>query len=293
MSKIIVPKNLKGKELTKFLVSNKEALIDQKKMIIKETDDGLSGMNFIVPKTDKADGIVKVKSMADVKKAVGAKDDQQLSTLEVEVVCNACWWCDSDMDVLLPDSSKKTIAARKGMIPHLHDHIHKLDAQLGDVQDVWLEDIPLRELGLDMDGKTQCILMKTILIRNYNEKVFDMYAAGKVQQHSIGLRYMQIELAINDEESEKEFDFWNKFYPSVINKDFVDEAGYFFPVREIMLLENSGVLFGSNQLTPTRNSGKSNSATTAKATALSDESDEKIVDGVWDYKTALLTTKFI
>lgn len=292
MSKIIVPKNLKGKELTKFLISNKEALIDQKKSFIKKTDDGLSAFNFLVPDQEDNGKIAKVKSLSDV--ATKAATKAPSSTLEVEVVCNACWWCDSDMDVLLPDSSKKTIAARKGLIPHLHDHIHMLDAQLGDVQDVWLEDVPLKELGLDMSGKTQCILMKTLLIRDYNQKIFDQYAAGKVNQHSIGLRYVQIELAINDEESEKEFDFWNKFYPSIINKDFVDEAGYFFPVREIMLLENSGVLFGSNQLTPTRNSKSINSSTTAKESALSNESEqEDIVDGVWDYKTALLTTKFI
>jgi hypothetical protein len=289
MSKIIIPKNLNGKELTKFLIEHKEALIDQKKSLIKKTDDGLSSMSIILPSATDKTKMVKVKALTEDDEPDGNDDN----TLEVEVVCNACWWCDSDMDVLLTDSSKKTIAARKGLIPHLHDHVHMLDAQLGDVQDVYLEDVPLKELGLSMSGKTQCIIMKTLLQQDYNPKVFALYKAGKVQQHSIGLRYVQIELAINDEESEKEFDFWNKFYPSIINKDVVDEAGYFFPVREIMLLENSAVLFGSNSLTPTRNNGKSNSKTAAKASALENESAEEIVDGEWDFKTALLTTKFV
>lgn len=281
MSKIIVPKNLKGKELTKFLINNKEALIDQKKALIKKTDDGLSAFNYITKEVGKDNAEKVIKAAAPPPQANNA------TTLEVEVVCNACWWCDSDMDVLLPDSSKKTIAARKGLIPHLHDHVHMLDAMLGDVQDIWLEDVSLSELGLNQQGKTQCIMMETLLLRDYNPKVFDLYKAGKVNQHSIGLRYVQIELAINDEDSEKEYDFWQKFYPSIINKDTVDEAGYFFPVREIMLLENSAVLFGSNQLTPTRNR---NSKSTAKASALTEESATK---DAWDYRVALLTSKII
>lgn len=264
-------------------MNNKEALIDQKKSLIKKTDDGLSSLSYISKTVDKEACIKEIKAAAPPPQAESA------TTLEVEVVCNACWWCDSDMDVLLPDSAKKTISSRKGLIPHLHDHVHMLDAMLGDVQDVWLEDVPLKELGVDQSGKVQCVLMKTNLLRDYNPKVFDLYKAGKINQHSIGLRYVNIELAINDEESEKEFDFWNKFYPSIINKDVVDEAGYFFPVREYMLIENSAVLFGSNRLTPTRNAGNGKSA----AKGIAPEAPSAIVDDVWDFETALLTTKFL
>jgi len=88
-------------------------------------------------------------------------------------------------------------------------------------------------------------------MKDYNEKVFNQYKMGRVNQHSIGLQYLQLELAINDEESEKEFDFWNKYYDQIINKEEADKKGFFWVVQEIRLIENSAVLFGSNEATPT------------------------------------------
>jgi len=88
-------------------------------------------------------------------------------------------------------------------------------------------------------------------MRSYNEKIYNQYKLEKINQHSIGLQYVKISLCINDEDSEKEYDFWNKYYPQVINKEVVDQRGYFWVVTEIKLLENSCVLFGSNELTPT------------------------------------------
>ncbi len=77
------------------------------------------------------------------------------------------------------------------------------------------------------------------------------YKEGRINQHSIGLQYLDLELAINDEESEKEFDFWNKYFDQIINKEKAEELGFFWVVKEIRLLENSAVLFGSNEITPT------------------------------------------
>jgi hypothetical protein len=109
----------------------------------------------------------------------------------------------------------------------------------------------LTDLGLNQSGSTQVLIFETDVMASYNEKIFNQYKLKKINQHSIGLQYVKISLCINDKDSEKEYDFWNKYYPQVINKEVVDQRGYFWVVTEIKLLENSCVLFGSNELTPT------------------------------------------
>jgi hypothetical protein len=155
------------------------------------------------------------------------------------------------MDVLLRDNAKRSIKERLGMIEHIHDHIWEVGAILGDVVNIYYEDVPLKELGIDQTGKAQCLIFETDIRKEYNEKIYNLYRTGKIKQHSIGLFYVTLELAINDPDYEKEIDFWNKYYDQVINKEVVDESGYFWVVSEIKLMENSAVLFGSNILTPT------------------------------------------
>jgi hypothetical protein len=239
MKKIIIAEELTGKELYHFLIEHKAELIAQKKSLIKNTEP----MSY--------DPVLFQVKGAEVVKAASSEIAADATSVRVKVVANAAMWCDSAMDVLLPDCWKKTIKERKGMIPHLHDHIHTIEAEVGDVASIYSEDISLRELGLRVDGSTQCLIFETDIKKAYNEKVFNKYAAGKVKQHSIGLQYGKIELAINDKESEKEFDFWNKYIDKVINREFVESRGFFWVVPEIKLLENSAVLFGANQLTPT------------------------------------------
>jgi hypothetical protein len=74
---------------------------------------------------------------------------------------------------------------------------------------------------------------------------------GKVNQHSIGLQYVKLSLAINDEDYKEEFEVWNKYNEQIINKDKAEANGFFWAVQEIKLIENSAVLFGSNEITPT------------------------------------------
>jgi len=93
--------------------------------------------------------------------------------------------------------------------------------------------------------------MVTDIKQKYDEKIFALYSDLKVRQHSIGMQYVQLELCLNDENYKEEFASWNKYYKSIINKDAVDSKGFFWYVTEIKLYENSAVLFGANELTPT------------------------------------------
>lgn len=174
-----------------------------------------------------------------------------MDVLRVKVVANTANWIDSHSDMLLPGCWDKSINERKNLIPHLHDHVHQLDAKVGEVQDIFGSTLSFSELGIQGLGTTQALIFITDVMKSYNEQVFNQYKAGKINQHSIGLQYTKLDLAINDPESEKEFDFWEKYYPQVINKDVADTQGFFWVVQEIKLLENSAVLFGSNIITPT------------------------------------------
>lgn len=237
--KIEIDENLKGKELFAFLMANKGELIAQKKALPKFADPiSYSPVYYNV----KGDDATKT-TIGDIA--------QDATTIRVKVVANTSMWCDSQMDVLLKDSAKKSISEGLGR-KHLHDHIYQLNAQVGDVVGVYYQDISLSELGVKGGiGSAQALIYETDIQASYNRLVFNLYKSGKVDQHSIGLQYMRIDLAINDKDSEKEYDFWNKHINDVINKEVVIDKGYFWLVQEYKLLENSAVLFGANRLTPT------------------------------------------
>jgi len=235
--RIEIPKFETKSELYGWLKTNKANLIAEKKSMPITAE----AVSF---------GVSKVHSKTFATKA-NAPVHEDIETLRVKVVANTANWIDSHYDMLVPDSAKKSISERKKTIHHLHDHIHRIDAKVGEVVDIILQDLSFSELGIEGEGSTQGIVFITDIKKSYNEKVFLQYKEGRINQHSIGLQYLDLELAINDEESEKEFDFWNKYFDQIINKEKAEELGFFWVVKEIRLLENSAVLFGSNEITPT------------------------------------------
>lgn len=241
--KVLIDENLRGKSLYDFLVQNKSTLILQKKASIKTTD-----AVYFSP------SLFNIKGDSTEKTDIGNVPDEA-TKVRVKIVANACLWMDSQKDVLLRDSSKKTIKDGNGRL-HLKDHTYKLEAEVGDVVNVYLQDVSLTELGLKKSGTTQCIIYESDVQKSYDEKVFTKYKKGKINQHSIGLRYADLKMAINDEDYKEEFANWNAYIDQVINRDEAEESGYFWIVPEIKLVEVSAVLAGANILTPTLSVGK-------------------------------------
>ena len=235
--RIDIPKFTEKKELFDYLKANKTDLISKKKSMAIESDVVSLGVSS-VQKTGIA-----------VKMNDAVKED--VDVLRVKVVANTSGWMDSHSDVLLANSWSKTISERKQFIPHLHDHKHEIGAKVGEVVDIYASDLSYAELGIKGMGTTQALVFVTDIMKSYNEQVFNQYKAGKINQHSIGLQYVKIALAINDEDYKEEFEVWNKYSDSVINKDKAEMNGFFWAVQEIKLIENSAVLFGSNEITPT------------------------------------------
>ncbi len=242
MSRPTIPHDLTGKALIDYLVANKGSILAAKKaMPIKFSD-------VVVCKTSFVD---RAEKSAGGKLFLPAKDAEDTGAIRVKVIANTAWWCDSQMDVLTDSCWNKSIADKGNNIPHIHDHEYKSTSHVGDVRNVYGQQIPWSQLGVLHEGTTTALVFETDIRKDYNEQVYKFYRNGKINQHSIGLQYVSIGLAVNDKEHADEYALWEKYIHKVPNKSVAEEAGYFYFVPEIRLLENSCVLYGANSLTPT------------------------------------------
>jgi len=233
---------LKGNQLFDHLCQYKSEIIELKK---KEV---IKSVPLIVD--SKAEYFKKSTSYVKTKNTKGEENNDP-NGLDVKVVANTTNWADSYLDVLVRGAYDETIQKDAARMVQLHDHIHKLTAKIGNVKDVKAEDVSLQELGLAMLGSTQALVFYNEIRREYNEQIFKMYEMNAVNQHSIGFRYQELLLAVNNPDYKDEYANWEMYYKDIINKSTVDERGYFWAVPKVKIYENSAVLFGANELTPT------------------------------------------
>lgn len=245
--RVEVPKFATQKDLFSYLKANKSDIVKKKcAMPIKA-----ESFSHVVTHDGK---ISKVKSIKANKVATSNEVDE-VGELSVTVIANTAYWCDSQMDVLLPDCWKKTIKERgvqgKDMIYHLKDHEQETGGIVGYPTNIYSKEFTLQDLGINKLGATQCLLMDSVVKEELDDKVFQLYWDKKIKQHSIGMQYISLDLCINDPQSADEYyQRWVKYSPLVINTEAII-GGYFWVVSEIKLFEISAVLFGSNEITPT------------------------------------------
>lgn len=217
------------------IVKNKAELISLKKAQIKTVNGGLTN----VSKEFALKGVFK---------------DNELS-LDRTIVGNTYLWMDSHDDVHAKNVFSKSIKENKSIF-HLHDHEFKLTSKVGEPKSVYEKEISWSDLGVNKEGSTQALLMDTEILKDYNPQIFDAYKTNKINQHSVGMVYVKIDLAVNDAEYEDEYKAWSDNIDSIGNKEVAEEKGYFWLVREAKLIEISAVLMGSNELTPTMQENK-------------------------------------
>ena len=212
------------------VVKNKAEIISLKKAEVKTVKGGLTS----VSKTSAIKGVFK---------------DSELS-LQRTIVGNTYLWMDSHDDVHAKNIFSKSIQETKNIF-HLHDHEFKITAKVGEPLKVYEQNISWKDLGVEKEGSTQALLMDTEIIKDYNSQVFTEYKNNKINQHSVGMVYVKIDLAVNDPEYEDEYKVWSDNIDSIGNQEKAEKKGYFWLVREAKLIEISAVLMGSNELTPT------------------------------------------
>ena len=219
----------------KELVKNKADIIALKKAEIKTVKGGLSYVTL--NKNVATKGIYK------------NNEDK----LERTIVGNTYLWMDSHDDVHSKNVFKKSIAERKSSIFHLHDHEFKITSKIGEPKDIYEKNISWKDLGVNKEGETQALFMDSEILKEYNLQTFNGYKSDTINQHSVGMQYIKIDLAVNDDEYDDEYKVWSDNIDSIGNKEKAEDMGYFWLVREAKLIEISAVLLGSNELTPTLN----------------------------------------
>jgi len=214
------------------MVSKKSELIAIKKATNKLVQGGMSAL---LPN--------------QITKGVFSNSD---NAIKRTIIGNTYLWMDSHDDVHAKGVFKKSISERKDIF-HLHDHEYKLTAKVGEPIKIYEDAINWKDLGVDKSGETQALFMDSEIFKGYNERIFNDYLSSKINQHSVGMGYVQIDLAVNDEEFEEEYKLFNSVIDLLGNKQQALDKGYFWYVKEAKLFEISAVLMGSNSLTPTIN----------------------------------------
>jgi hypothetical protein len=173
------------------------------------------------------------------------------SSIKRTLIGNTYNWMDSHDDVHVDNTFNKSIGERVGKIWHLHDHEQKITAKVGIPEKIYEQEVKWTDLGISKSGTTTALFMDSNILKDYNSLMFNEYKSGNVDQHSVGMYYVKVELALNDKDSVEEYKVWNQYINNLGNKKKAEEKGYFWAVKEAKLIEISAVLQGSNELTPT------------------------------------------
>lgn len=223
---------------------HKAFLYHQKKSIIKTAD---------------AVDYFPIVGVPHLGKSISAKelnkdilDPSVISTLKMSLAINTTNLLDSHSDVHLPGLWNKSLKETKSRY-HLQEHQMKFDKIITEEVKASAKMISWKDLGADYAGDTQVLLYEVSIQKERNPFMFEQYAKGYVKNHSVGMRYGKIYLALNSDSrwDEEEKATWDKYIDQVANKDAAEAQGYFWAVTEAREIEGSAVPLGSNPITPT------------------------------------------
>lgn len=244
MKKLVIKHFDDNKEQLKWLHDNREEIKAQRQAMIKEAD-GFSFMSFAIDEKGerlKADEI-----------------PMEATKLKIRAIINTTGLFDSHKDVHIPGIWKKSLSESK-IFYLVNQHAFNYDGILSDDVKASMINYSWAELGFkSIEGETQALVFDAILdldspyIKDSpeNRKVYNLYKAGKVRNHSVQMRYVKDFFCINSDSYPDEKENWDKYYKYVANKEEVDNYNYFFAVTEAKIIEGSAVVRGSNWVTPT------------------------------------------
>lgn len=231
------------KELFKFMTDNRDSILAQKKAVKKEAE-----CPVIVPAV-----IVHDKPLSANKADTNPADYSKAESLKVVCIINTTNYLDNHGDVHIPGLWNRSIQNNKAIL-HVQEHesrsFEKIIASGKDLK-VYTKTYTWKELGYDYEGTTEALVFESTILSKRNAFMLAQYANGWVQNHSVGMFYVKMDFAVNDEDYPNEYDAWKKYYPHIANKEVADERGYFFYVLEAKCVEGSAVPLGSNSATPT------------------------------------------
>ncbi len=225
-------------ELFDFLRENKSLLKKEKRASIKYADAISCSMVTVAD-----DGTVsKAEALAE----------EPTGTLAVSVVINTTNLLDSHGDVHIPGIWKKSLKENKSIL-FLQEHVMTFDHIISDKIAASAQTIDWKELGYKFPGSTQALVFAAQIEKQRNPFMYDQYAKGYVRNHSVGMQYINYDLAMN---SDSKYDVdekarWDKYIDQVANREAAEDKGWFWVVTEAKIIEGSAVPLGSNYATPT------------------------------------------
>jgi len=226
-------------EMFKAIVENKLGIKALKKSTVKFTE----GFSCLLSDNETIKGIV-------------SKANEQVegnpTEIRVRVVMNTTNVLDSHGDVHIDGIWKRTLQ-HSNIKLHLQEHRRDFDKVISSTAKAYTKNLMLEDLGSELKGETQALIFDSVVTASRNPLMFEQYKNGWVNNHSVGMGYVDFVVCINSEEkwAKEEKENWDKYYPMIANKESADADGYFWAVLEAKLIEGSAVLFGSNWVTPT------------------------------------------
>lgn len=236
---ITIPSFARKQDLFVFLKKHKDEIIAAKKYSNKEAD----AFYYSVPLVNEKGEAIKTDSSAAEKP----------TTIKASVVINTTNIMDSHGDVHIPGLWAKSVKESKGFYL-LQEHKMQFDKIISEKAKPSLKTMSWSELGYpEYNGFTQALIFDAEIKAERNPFMFDQYAKGYVNNHSVGMRYVNLFLCLNstDKYDKEEKGHWDKYINDVANKEDAIEAGYFWAVTEAKIIEGSAVVRGSNYATPT------------------------------------------
>jgi len=220
--------------------------MDQTRFIKKNLDD----LNIAKKSEYKTKGEAVLKSDMFDKEFAPTIEPITSDFIQVKTVINTTNVIDSHMDLHLKDIWNKTVKDNPFSY-HLKQHEREFESVISNKSKSYNELMNFKDLGLKIDFATIANINEFTLERSKMPFMFDAYKNGDVKQHSIGMMYVDLDIAYYDEDSQKDMDYFNKMKAYAINPEVADEMGYFWVVSEAKKREGSAVVFGSNSITPT------------------------------------------
>ena len=249
-------KNFQSKdEMLIELKNNISEIITAKKSVVKRGDSyGISTKTDVSEKTLTILKNITQKSFNDSKKSIDYTKEALLPNLKVVVIASTTNWFDSHRDVHIDGSWNKTLAdnGQKGF-DHLQEHENDFDKIISTKAKVVIENTTFKALGFNYEGNTQALNCESIIDPNRNIFMYNQYANGWVENHSVGMMYVDLVYCADSNviEMQEYKANYEKYYGLISNKSEVDELGYFYAVLQAKLCEFSAVPKGSNEITPT------------------------------------------
>lgn len=227
-------------QIFEYLCDNYKEIINIKKSALKQSDDAYTSSQII---TNITKGL-----------ATAHKDDPTSGVIKRTIVGNTYYWRDSHDDVHVDGIFTKSIKDKSpNKIYHYHDHAGMLTAKVGTFSNVYEKRAMWKDLGVNVFGYTTALMADSDIKSVFNKSIYEQYLNNEIDQHSVGMNYITMSLAINsDEPAYKEHKKeWDMYYPLLGNKNDAIEYGFFWAQKEARLIEISAVGEGSNRITPT------------------------------------------